>query len=136
MALVALSTPAGKSEPDFDRIAPYVRQVLECLLRHPDLPLVNVNFPSDPRGLRWTRQSVRYYDGAVVPGEDPMGRKHFWLTVRPLEGAEEGTDLWAVHNKLISVTPLCLDYTDQPTREKFAKALGEGAREPEKAHSS
>ncbi|HET9273217.1 MAG TPA: 5'/3'-nucleotidase SurE, partial [Methyloceanibacter sp.] len=48
----------------------------------------------------------------------------------------KGTDLWAVHNKLISVTPLCLDYTDQPTREKFAKALGESAREPEKAHSS
>ena len=65
---IALSTPAGNSEPDFDRIAPYVQQVLECLLRHPDLPLVNVNFPRDPKGLRWTRQSVRYYDGAWCRG--------------------------------------------------------------------
>src|ERR687885_930863 len=42
---VALSTPAGKSEPDFQRIDPYVKRVLECLLRHPEIPLVNVNFP-------------------------------------------------------------------------------------------
>jgi 5'-nucleotidase len=116
-------TPAGNSEPDFDRIDPYVRQVLECLLRHPDLPLVNVNFPRDPKGLRWTRQSVRYYDGAVVPGEDPMGRKHFWLTVRALEGAEEGTDLWAVREGYVSLTPLRLDLTDHAELTRVVREI-------------
>jgi 5'/3'-nucleotidase len=120
---IALSTPAGHSEPDFDRIAPYVQQVLGCLLRHPDLPLVNVNFPRDPMGLRWTRQSVRYYDGAVVPGEDPMGRKHFWLTVRPLEGAEEGTDLWAVRGGYVSLTPLRLDLTDHAELTRVVREI-------------
>jgi 5'-nucleotidase len=120
---IALSTPAGNSEPDFDRIAPYVQQVLECLLRHPDMPLVNVNFPRDPMGLRWTRQSVRFYDGAVVPGEDPMGRKHFWLTVRPLEGAEEGTDLWAVREGYVSLTPLRLDLTDHAELTRVVREI-------------
>jgi len=120
---IALSTPAGNSEPDFDRIDPYVHQVLECLLRHPDLPLVNVNFPRDPKGLRWTRQSVRYYDGAVVPGEDPMGRKHFWLTVRALEGAEEGTDLWAVREGYVSLTPLRLDLTDHAELTRVVREI-------------
>ena len=120
---IALSTPAGNSEPDFDRIDPYVHQVLECLLRHPDLPLVNVNFPRDPKGLRWARQSVRYYDGAVVPGEDPMGRKHFWLTVRALEGAEEGTDLWAVREGYVSLTPLRLDLTDHAELTRVVREI-------------
>ena len=42
-----------------------------------------------PRGVIWTRQSVRHYDGKVVPGKDPMGRAHYWFTVVPIESAEE-----------------------------------------------
>ena len=83
------------------------------LLPATDPPLVNVNFPEEPRGVRWTRQSVRHYDGKVVPGEDPMGRKHFWFTVVPLGAADEGTDRWAVEQGLVSMTPLRLDLTDE-----------------------
>jgi 5'-nucleotidase len=116
---VALSTPAGRTEPAFDLLAPYVHRVLECLLlQAPWLKLVNVNFPRQPRGLMWTRQSVRQYDGDVVPGEDPMGRKHFWLTVRPIEGSEEGTDRWAVKEGWVSLTPLELDLTDHAALDR------------------
>ena len=78
----------------------------------PEGVVINVNFPScKPKGLRWTRQSVRHYDGKVVPGEDPMGRKHFWFSVFPIEGTEEGTDRWAVEQGYVSMTPLRLDLT-------------------------
>ena len=87
-------------------------QVLELLLVDPSLALVNVNFPLAPTGLCWTRQSVRHYDGRVVPGEDPSGRQLYWLTVRPLEEVEEGTDRWAMRRGLVSMTPLRLDLTD------------------------
>ena len=94
---IALSAPVLSGEPDFEALKPSVEQVLELVLPASELTLVNVNFPAEgPRGLRWTRQSVRHYDGKVVPGEDPMGRKHFWFTVTPIEHAEEGTDRWAV----------------------------------------
>lgn len=109
---IALSTPAGRTEPAFDRLSPWVRRAMETLLLDESLKLVNANFPRDPKGLRWTRQSVRQYDGEVVPGEDPMGRKHFWLTVRPIEETEEGTDIWAVREGYVSLTPLRLDLTD------------------------
>jgi 5'-nucleotidase len=116
---VALSTPAGRTEPAFDVLAPYVHRVLECLLlQAPWLKLVNVNFPRQPKGLRWTRQSVRQYDGDVVPGEDPMGRKHFWLTVRPIEESDQGTDRWAVKEGWVSLTPLELDLTDHGALER------------------
>lgn len=109
---IALSTPTGGSEPDFVRLKPWVTRVLELLLPEKDLALVNVNFPPDPIGLCWTRQAVTHYDGRVVAGTDPMGRQHYWLSVQRLEVVEEGTDLWAVRNGYVSLTPLRLDLTN------------------------
>ncbi len=132
---IALSAPVTMTmdEPDFGRLEPWVRRVLELLLPQKDLPLVNVNFPQDPQGIRWTRQSVRQYDGKVVPAEDPMGRKHFWFTTIPLEPAEEGTDRWAVEQGLVSLTPLRLDLTDE---QLLAKVLTKQAAEPSQEASA
>ncbi len=110
---VALSTVAEDTMPDFARLKPYVLEVLETLLAQDGPQLVNVNFPVEPRGLCWTRQSVRHYDGKIVPSADPMGREHFWFTVTPVEETEEGTDRWAIENDWVSLTPLRLDLTDQ-----------------------
>jgi 5'-nucleotidase len=110
---IALSTPAGNTEPDFKKLESWVEKALTALLENPELHLVNVNFPPEPQGMQWTRQSVRQYDGRVVPGTDPMGRKHYWFTVFPLEPADEGTDRWAVENGYVSLTPLRLDLTNE-----------------------
>jgi 5'-nucleotidase len=115
---VALSTPADE-EPDFSRIEPYVERVLELLLTEVEFELVNVNIPRAPTGLMWTRLSVRHYDGHIVPGKDPRGREHFWISVRPVEQVEEGTDRWAVRQGFVSLTPLGLDLTDH---EALARA--------------
>jgi 5'-nucleotidase len=110
---MALSAPVTNSEPDFEGLAPALKGVLGALLPLSDLPLLNVNFPlTAPRGTRWTRQSVRQYDGEVVPGKDPMGRSHYWFMVKPLEPADEDTDRWAVENGYTSVTPLQVDLTN------------------------
>jgi len=108
---IALSAPAG-IEPDFTHYRPWLRRVLETLLHDTKPSLVNVNLPRQPRGLVWTRASVRKYDGRIVPTKDPLGRDLFWFTVEPIEGAEEGTDRWAVEQGWISITPLRLDLTD------------------------
>jgi 5'-nucleotidase len=110
---IALSTPAGKAEPDFKALEPYVEKVLGLLLENPNLTLANVNFPPHPTGIQWTRQAVQQYDGKIVPGTDPMGRKHYWFTVVPLEDAQEGTDRWAIDNGFVSITPLRLDLTNE-----------------------
>jgi len=110
---IALSTPVGKTEPDFEALAPFVEQSLTLLFEKTEIGLYNINFPRQPEEIRWTSKSVRFYDGQVVPGIDPMGRKHYWITVLPLEPAEEGTDRWAVENDFVSITPLRLDLTHE-----------------------
>jgi 5'-nucleotidase len=120
---IALSAPAtDREQPSFELLKPSVATVLEELLAATDLELVNVNFPDKvPLGTRWTCQSVRHYDGKVVPIKDPMGRTHYWYTVAPVEGTEEGSDRRAIDEGYVSMTPLRLDLTD---REQLEKARG------------
>ena len=117
---IAFSAPAtDREQPSFEMLKPWVATVLEALL-DVDMCLINVNFPAKPpRGTVWTRQSMRHYDGKVVPAKDPMGRTHYWFTVVPVEGTEEGTDRWAIEHEYVSMTPLRLDLTDE---QELAKA--------------
>lgn len=117
---IAFSAPSSEDEPDFAAIEPYLEQVIHLLLKEKTMSLVNVNFPTRPRGIRWTRQAVEQYDGKVVPANDPMDRPLFWFTVIPLAGEEEGTDRWAIANDWVSITPLRLDLTDE---KDLARAL-------------
>jgi 5'-nucleotidase len=116
---IAFSTPAPNDAPDFDRIMPWAEKALETLLPLKQLPLVNVNIPDDAHGLAWTCQSFRHYDGWIVPGKDPLGRPHYWFSVRPIEAVEPGSDRWAVENGLVSMTPLRLDLTDEQLLEQI-----------------
>lgn len=125
---IALSTPVGKTEPHFNMLEPYIEKTLNILLEDITLGLYNVNFPEQPKGIQWTRQSVRLYDGKIVPGVDPMGRKHYWFTVTPLEPAEEGTDRWAVENNYVSITPLRLDLTEELELRKIQETKAQGTK--------
>ena len=139
---VALSVPAGVDQ-DFEPVKPWIRRVLDIVIAEPSLSLVNVNLPRDPRGMLWTRVSVRQYDGRIVPTTDPFGRDLFWFTVKPLEQAEEGTDRWAVEQHWISLTPLRIDLTDEaqlsavnarrPLDRAVAAAISPATSSPEAA---
>jgi len=117
---IALSAPAtDREQPSFEMLKPWAAIVLKQLLAAPELKLVNVNFPDKmPRGTRWTCQSVRHYDGKVVPAKDPMGRTHYWYTVVPVEGTEEDSDRRAIEDGYVAMTPLRLDLTDHEQLEK------------------
>lgn len=115
---VALSTAVTRDEPRFDALEPWLVRVLELVLPARERSLLNVNLPPEPRGIEWTRQSVRHYDGHIMPIQDPYGRQLHWITVKPIEGADEGTDRWAVDRGYVSITPLRLDLTDHAALEE------------------
>jgi len=119
---IAFSTPVVEEEPKFDLISEWTKKILTFLLPLKGLPLVNVNIPEKPKGLIWTRQSFRHYDGKVVPGQDPLGRKHFWFTVTPIEEVEQGSDRWAIENSFVSMTPLRLELTENEQLQQLRAA--------------
>jgi 5'-nucleotidase len=121
---VALSAPINDEASDLSAIEPWLDRVLECVLESQQPELVNVNFPAQPRGLRWTAQAVDQYNGKIVADEDPMGRQIFWFTVVPLEKLKDGTDLWAVEQGYVSLTPLRLDLTDYQQLRRVTEAAG------------
>jgi 5'-nucleotidase len=121
---IAMSAGALETAEEYDALRPWAAAVLRTLLSSKNEALLNnVNFPANPRGIKWTRQSVRQYDGKVVPGTAPSGRVHFWFTAVPLEGVEEGTDRWAFSENYVSVTPLRLDLTDERALTQAQKSL-------------
>ncbi|MHA7819332.1 MAG: 5'/3'-nucleotidase SurE [Erythrobacter sp.] len=106
-------------ESTFDAARQWGKRVLAPLLDTP-LPsrsLVNVNFPplaaENVKGIRATRQGFHDYSrGTVVEGRDPRGFKYYWFGLDPIEHTlDHGTDLEAIDEGHISVTPLQLDLT-------------------------
>jgi 5'-nucleotidase len=87
--------------------------------------LLNVNFPALPpaevRGIRITRLGRRIYRDVLIERLDPKGRPYYWIGGEPPTGqAEPGTDLGALHDGYVSITPLNLDMTDRDQMKDLA----------------
>jgi 5'-nucleotidase len=98
-------------------------KVLRPLLDAPLVPrtLVNINFPAlpaeDVKGVRVVGQGLRDYGRLrIVANRDPRGFEYFWFGLGPMiETPAHMTDLEAVADGFISVTPLHLDLTHVPS---------------------
>lgn len=96
--------------------------------------VLNVNFPDcqpdEVQGMVATRQGLR--DTALLDIDDRMdtrGKAYYWIGIAKRSAKPpKGTDLWAVRSNLISVSPLCLDFTDSSSLEALAGVLGEKAK--------
>ena len=56
-------------------------------------------------------------------------RKRKWIGIAKRSAKPpKGSDIWAVKSNLISVTPLCLDFTDRGALDELASVLGEGRK--------
>ncbi len=92
--------------------------------------LVNVNFPALPadavRGVRVCRQGMRDYGrSAVIERQDPRGFPYFWFALGPAtETAGRATDLEAIADGFVSVTPLHLDMTHEPSLADLQERFG------------
>jgi 5'-nucleotidase len=101
--------------PDFTEAE---RAAHELILWAKDNPptketLWNVNIPiGRPRGVKPTRMGRRRYGDNVVEKVDPRGRPYFWIGGTFIDTHSAGTDLTAVADGFVSVTPLHLDLTD------------------------
>jgi len=101
---------------DFGQAGRVARLVAARLLVEglPAKTLLNVNVPARaPRGVRVSRLGHRVYTEKIVEQQDPRGRSHYWIGAgEPRWETLEGTDMAAVHDGFVAVTPVHLDLTN------------------------
>jgi len=89
--------------------------------------LVNVNFPPlpAPKGVRVTEQGFRDYGHIRIDERlDPRGFPYFWFGYgREVETPAHATDLEAIRDGLVSVTPLHLDMTHRQSMAALKLAV-------------
>lgn len=98
-----------------------------CALGWPKNTLLNVNFPDviakSVKGVQFTRQGRRKIGDELIKGVDPRGEEYFWLgNLQTENNFPEGSDLHAIDNGYISVTPISLDFTDYETLKNYQEA--------------
>lgn len=103
-------------------------KVLRPLLAMPftERTVININFPAltpdAVQGVKVVRQGFHDYGrGSIVKGTDPRGYDYYWFGLHGIEQTPgHDTDLEAIADGFISVTPLQLDLT----HERSLAALG------------
>ena len=122
---VSFDTKVDELEaPDYSNAASFAARLAALILEENPLPpgvLLNVNVPrmqhDRPMEVKVTRLGGLVYKNYLVQGKDPRGQNFYWITGEPrtqVPPEEEGTDIWAVNNGYISITPIHLDMTYQP----------------------
>ena len=124
---------ATRHDFEFGPAARFAGRFVQAALEHRPLPrpmLLNVNIPAkvEPAGFVVTRLGKHSYGFDVIEKTDPRGRKYYWIGGTEYQHEDiPGTDCNAVlRDRLVSVTPLKLDLTDDAMVRKVEEWTVEG----------
>ncbi|MEK7863542.1 MAG: 5'/3'-nucleotidase SurE [Chloroflexota bacterium] len=124
---IAISIGAFGGDVDYGPAASFAALLARNILAtglHPD-SLLNVNVPALPReriaGVQVTRLGKRNYRDQLVERLDPYGTPYYWVGGPAVSGdAADGTDVAAMRDGKISVTPITLDLTHHELIDELA----------------
>ncbi len=134
---VAVSLTGGEESKDFIYAARFIRDLIPPLIAGglPEGTLLNVNVPPGStaiKGARATHLGTRRYKNSFDRRTDPRGLVYYWLAGDLVEGEEEeNSDVRAVQEGYISVTPIHFNLTNEavmPQLEKIIAGVGKGAK--------
>jgi 5'-nucleotidase len=103
----------------FDVAAEFIARLIGSVpdMKMRERSLLNINVPNVPfdeiAGVSVTEAGIRLYDDRFERREDPRGKTYYWLTGHAVDKDEAKTsDVYAVLNKKISITPVVFNMTD------------------------
>lgn len=110
----------GYNDIKFDFAAEFACKIANLILNRslPYHTFLNINIPNLPKdkikGVAITRLGRRIYKEELVKRIDPRGKVYYWIGSKGAidEEGEEGTDVRAIKEDKISITPLHLDMTN------------------------
>ena len=116
---IAVSLANHKPE-DFDTAVKVVQKVIRVIdkIKFPDRTLLNINIPylplSEIVGIEITELGIRPYNDYFEKRTDPRGRTYYWLAGEAIKEEDEkpGTDVFAIRNNQISITPVTIHITN------------------------
>ncbi|HEX5322185.1 MAG TPA: 5'/3'-nucleotidase SurE [Capsulimonadaceae bacterium] len=115
----AFSVASFERELHWDTAGCYAARIVRWLAENPLGPhtLLNINIPNEPcekiQGTAITRQGPRQYVDRIEKRADPAGRAYYWLGGTLADhDAPAGTDVRAIADGYVSITPLQLDLTE------------------------
>ena len=92
----------------------------------PNGVLYNVNVPNIPlseiKGVRVTRKGIRRYVDKIKIVKTPSGGEAYWIGGNIEDDMSEGTDVSAVANNYVSVTPVHMEMTSFETHRECKEA--------------
>ncbi|CAN5467110.1 5'/3'-nucleotidase SurE [soil metagenome] len=114
----------------FDTGARWLDENWEQLMASPseELNFVNINVPNiaypELRGHRVVGMGRRVYKNRVEPRTDPWGRPYYWQGgVVAMDEPQPGTDVDAVNQGFVSITPIALDWTNVDLADKIRASM-------------
>ena len=122
-------------QADFATALRYAPSLLGSLLDLEDWPassFININFPNCApeavRGVRLTSQGQRPPGAFGIDARiDARNQPYFWVKLSYPKGNEHtGTDLAAVAENVVSVTPIRMDFTDHDWKQRLGKLIPGG----------
>lgn len=109
----------SKTLNHFKTAAEYISNMLDSDINSciGENEILNVNVPAVPpgliKGIKVTKAGNRIYQNFVTEQKDPRGRKIYWLGGdKPQWVDEEDSDIKAIENNFISVTPISPTFTN------------------------
>ena len=120
LGIPSISVSLGIFECEkFDHAAGFVKHFIEDHIDLVPAPprFLNINYPDlegkQVKGIMITRLGTRKYKDVVHAKIDPRGKGYYWIAGEKIFADNpEGTDIHAVLNGYISISPLTLDLTD------------------------
>ena len=129
-ALSQAYSAANRQNPHWDTAIAHGPDLIKRVLTEgiPRDVLVNINFPDctpdEVQGIAVTTQGKRDQEWLRIDARhDGRGNPYFWIAFArsPRPPSPNGTDLRALSDHRISVTPLRIDMTDQPFMTRLAE---------------